>query len=80
VTRLALGTRQRVFRLRFRVQENREILADLPEALRQHFSRRRADDHVVAILHGPAEQFIAHSATDGEDLHENPNAPPQWPV
>ena len=49
---LALGARQRIFLVRLRVQENREVLADRLVAQRHHFLRRGADDDPVAILTG----------------------------
>ena len=76
VAGLAFGARERVLGVRLRVQENGEILADRLEALRQHFSRRRADDHVIAVLHRQAQQLVTYSATDGENLH-GPNRA-QW--
>jgi hypothetical protein len=53
VAGLALGTRQRIFLVRLRVQEDREILADRLEAAGQHFLRascrpRRSHDPAPA--------------------------------
>ena len=44
---LSLGARERVLLVRLRVQEDREILADRPEARGGHLLGRRADDDVV---------------------------------
>ncbi len=46
---LALGTRQRIFLVGARVEEDRKILADRPETGRQHGFRACADDHVIAV-------------------------------
>ncbi len=65
----AFGARQRIFLARLRMQEHREILAHRFEVQREELLRRGADDHVVAILHGNAEQTIAHRAADQIGLH-----------
>ena len=67
---LALGARERVLLLRFRVQEHREILADRLVAELHHLLGRRADHDVVAVLHRQPEQLVAHRAADGVDLHD----------
>jgi hypothetical protein len=66
---LALGARQGVFLVRLGMQEHREILADRLEAARQHVLRRGADDDMVVVLHGQAEQPIAHRTADDVGLH-----------
>ena len=66
---LALGAREGVLVARLRVQEDREVLADRLEAQREHVVRRGADDDVVAVVHGQAEQRITHRAADEVDLH-----------
>ena len=48
----------------FRVQEDREVLADCDEAQRCHLVGRGADHHMVAVFHRQAEQRVAHRATD----------------
>lgn len=68
--RLALGARQRVLGLRARVQEDREILAHGAEAARLHRLGRGADDDVVAVLHGQAQQCVANGAAHG--IHVEP--------
>jgi hypothetical protein len=50
VTGLALGARQRIFCMRMRVQEDREILAHRLETACQHLLGGGTDDHVIAIL------------------------------
>ena len=67
--RLAFRAGQRVFFLRLRVQEDRKILADGAEALAQHVLGRGADDDVVVVFHGQAQQLVAHRATDRINLH-----------
>ena len=66
---LALGASKRVFLVRLRMQENGEVPADRLEAGALHLVGCRADDHVIAILHGQAEQFVAHGAADDVGLH-----------
>jgi hypothetical protein len=66
---LALGARQRILLVGGRVQEDRKVLADGPEASGQHLFGGRPDDHVVTILDRQAEQFVANRPTDGKDLH-----------
>ena len=68
-TGLALGARERVFLVGFRVQEHREIAADLAEAGFQHLVGRRADDDPVALGDRPAEQLVANRASDQIDFH-----------
>ena len=72
VAGLALGTRQGVLLVRLRVQEDREIPPDRPEAAGKHFFGRGTDDHVIAVVAGAAEQFIADSAANDENLHSRP--------
>ena len=67
--RLAFRAGQGVFFLRLRVQEDGEILADGPEALAQHILGRGADDDMVVVFHGQAQQLVAHRATDRVNLH-----------
>ena len=69
VSGLALGAGQRVFVLSLRVQENREIFADRPEALCQHGFRSSTDDHVIVIGVGSAEQFVTDGTADEVCLH-----------
>ena len=66
---LALGARERVFLVRLRMQEHREILADGLEAEPFHLFRRGADDHVVLVLQRQPEQPVAHRAADYIGLH-----------
>ena len=67
--RLALGASERVLLLRPRMQEDREILAHRPETLRGHLLGGRAHHHVVAVLHGHAEQFVADRTAYSVDIH-----------
>ncbi len=73
--RFALGARQRVLLVRFRMQEHRKILADRLVSERRHLLRRRADhdpitvgfQRCVQITHvaaGAAEQLIAYEPSD----------------
>ena len=45
---------------------------DRPEAAGKHFFGRGTDDHVIAVVAGAAEQFIADSAANDENLHSRP--------
>ena len=66
---LALGARERVFLVRVRMQEHREIATHRPVAGRDHDFGRRADDDPVAIGAAAAEQLVAHRAADAVDAH-----------
>ena|SRR5437899_8197225 len=66
---LSLGARERIFLVRLRVQEHREILAHRLVAEALHFLGRRPDDDVVAILYRQPEQLVAHRAADRVELH-----------
>ena len=66
---LALGARERVFVAGCRMQEDREVLADAPIALREQLVGRRADDDPVALLDRQAEQGVAYRAADLVDFH-----------
>src|SRR5438105_15505730 len=66
---LSLGARERIFLVRLRVQEHREILAHRLVAEALHFLGRGADHDVVAILDRQPEQLVAHRAADRVDLH-----------
>src|SRR5262249_55358438 len=46
-----------------------KVLADRTKALRDHLLGRRADHHVIAILHGHAEQFVADRTAYRVDIH-----------
>ncbi len=61
---LALGARKRVFLVRFRMQEYREVAAHRAESRRQHRLRRHADDDVVTVGDSTAEKFVADDTTD----------------
>ena len=61
--------RERVFLVRLRMQEHGKVLADGLVAQALHLVGGRADDNVVAVLHGQAEQLIAHGAADDVGLH-----------
>jgi hypothetical protein len=65
----ALGARQRVFSVGFRVQEYREILADRLVAKRGHVFRRSADHDVIAVFDRQAEQRVAHCPAYRVDFH-----------
>ena len=65
----AFGARQCVFLAAARVQEHREIAADLLVAGIEHLSRAGADHHVIVVARGLAEQCIAHRAAHQVDLH-----------
>ena len=66
---LALGAGQCVFLAAVRVQEHREVAADLAVAGGQHVLHRGADHHVVVVAGGKPEQGIAHGAADQVDAH-----------
>ena len=66
---LALGAGQRIFLVRARMQEDREIPPDRLKPRAQHLLRRRADHHPVAVLDRQAEQFVAHRAAHGVGFH-----------
>ena len=66
---LALGARQGMFLVRLGVQEHREFLAHRAEAPRHHLLGRGPHHHPVALIHGQAEQRIAHRPTDQIGLH-----------
>ena len=61
---LALGARERVFLVRFRMQEYREVAAHRAESRRQHRLRRHADDDVVTVGDSAAEKFVADDTAD----------------
>ena len=60
----ALGARQGVFLARLRMKENGKVLAHGHKAARGHVFRRGAHHHPVAVVHGQAQQTVAHGATD----------------
>ena len=60
---LALGARQRVFFLGFRVQEHRKVLAHRPVAGGDHLLRTGAHHHPVLLLGLQAEQGVADRTT-----------------
>ncbi len=64
---LALGARERVFLVGFRMQEHREVAAHRAESRRQHRLRRDADDNVVTVGDSAAEKFVADNTTDFVD-------------
>ena len=64
---LALGARERVFLVRVRMQEHREVLADGHVARGEHHLGRGADHHPVAVGDRAAEQLVAHRAADAVD-------------
>ena len=66
---LAFGARECVLFTRLRVQEYGEILADGRVAQGNQVLRRGADDDVIAVLDGQAEQAIAHRAADEVGFH-----------
>jgi hypothetical protein len=70
MTGFALGARQRVFLMRFGVQEYREILADRLVALRDHIVWRGTDDDPIHILDRQAQHFIADCAANAVNLHD----------
>ncbi len=61
---LALGARERVFLVRFRMQEHWKVAADRAEAGGQHRLRRDPDDDKIPVGVCSAEQFIADGAAD----------------
>ena len=65
----ALGAGEGVFVAAVRVQEYREVLADLFVALVEHLLRRCADYDPVELGGLQAQQFVAHCAADEVDLH-----------
>jgi hypothetical protein len=78
--RLALGAGERVFLVRLRMQEHREVAADRQVAGALHVFRCRADDDPVAIVAGRrrgvatgggrfGQQAVAHPAADDVGLH-----------
>ena len=73
---LALGARQGVLVFGIGVQEHREILAHLLEALIQQVGGGGAHHHPVVLAAGVAQQGIAHRAADQVDLHEAAIASP----
>ncbi len=66
---LALGARKRVFVAGARMQEDGEVLADAPVALREQLVGRSADDDPVALLDRQAEQGVAYCPADLVDFH-----------
>ena len=69
--RLSLGARERVFLVRLRVQEYREILAHRAIAQLLHLLRRGTDHDVILVGDRPAEQPVAHCPSDRVDLHDS---------
>ena len=67
--RLALGTGERVFLLRLRVEEYGEVPANSLVALCFEFCRMRAHDTPVPFAMRDAKQFVANCATYEIDLH-----------
>ena len=67
--RFSLGPCQRVLFMRFRVQKNREILADGLVTKVEHFVGRRADNTPVPFFDRNPELFVSNSATDEVHLH-----------
>ena len=68
VAGLALGTRQRVLLLGLRMQEDREVPPDRPEATRLHVFHRRAHHHEVTLVPRPTQARITHRAAHAIDL------------
>ncbi len=66
---LAFRARERIFFMRFRMQENRKILAHRFVAEFQHFRRRGADHDVIAVRARQSEQFVTHETADRVDFH-----------
>ena len=66
---LALCAGKRVFLAGLRVQEYREILADLFVAGVNKFIRRRAHNAPVPFFHRKPEPFVTNGATDEVHLH-----------
>ncbi len=77
---LALGSRERVLGVRLRMQKDRKVAPDRTEALRLHRFRRCADDDIVVVRDGPAEQLVAYRAADAIDLHERNRLARRSPV
>ena len=69
VAMLALGSRQRVFVLRFRMQEDGKVAADRTKARREHDLRGGADHGEIAVGVLATQQFVAHGAADAIDAH-----------
>ena len=72
---LAFGTGQRIFLMRLRMQEHREVAPDRRKAARQHVLGRGADHYPVAVLDRQTEQFVAHGTTHCVDFHGNCSTP-----
>ena len=70
----AFGACQRIFVAGFRVQEYREVLADLFVPLFQHFLRRRTDHDPVPFQHRQAEQPVAHCTAYQVSFHQGRRA------
>jgi hypothetical protein len=68
--RLALGSRQGVFLVGVGMQKDREVGAHRPEAPRGHLLRAGAHHDVIAVLHGEAEQFVAHRPAHHVNAHQ----------
>jgi hypothetical protein len=66
---LALGAGERVLLVRLGVQEDGKVRSDGTKAATGHLLGRGADDDVVAILDGQAQELVAHGAAYDEGLH-----------
>ena len=69
VPAFAFGAGKRIFILGLRMQEDREILTNWTETLFKQGFRGGADNHVIVVGVGPAEQLITDGAADDEYLH-----------
>ena len=68
--RFALGAGQGVFLACVGMQEHRKVLAHGQVARLDQILRRGAHHHPVAVLHGPAQEGIAHRTADFIHPHQ----------